>query len=194
MPLSVFSCPCIPSRPCQRAEGLAIRPRRSSQIPRHPARLTSINAPNRQTAPVSATEYVSLNDPVKRESHAGRRVAVHATHRTAVETVQHVQSVACLLAKRESSLSSPRTRPACFLKPTTLYPQAGGRSSATDHQVRGTASTTLQRSGTPVPARSIARAALDEDELAVRILSRAHIEAWLTGIYLTSAGTPASSG
>ena len=43
-------------------------------------------------------------------------------------------------------------------------------------------------SGIPVPARSIARAALDEDELAVRILSRAHIEAWLTGIYLHFGG------
>lgn len=32
--------------------------------------------------------------------------------------------------------------------------------------------------------RSIARAELDEDELAVRVLSRAHVEAWLTGIYL----------
>ena len=137
---------------------------------------------------MSATEYVSLNDPVKRESHAGRRVAVHATHRTAVETVQHVQSVACLLAKRESSLSSPRTRPACSLKPTTLYPRAGGRSSATDHQVRGTASTTLRPPAYLFLLRSIARAALDEDELAVRILSRAHIEAWLTGIYLHFGG------
>ena len=36
--------------------------------------------------------------------------------------------------------------------------------------------------------RSIARAALDEDELTVRILGRAHIEAWLTGIYLHFGG------
>jgi hypothetical protein len=39
--------------------------------------------------------------------------------------------------------------------------------------------------------RSIARAALDEDELAVRILGRAHIEAWLTGIYLHFGGNAA---
>jgi hypothetical protein len=39
--------------------------------------------------------------------------------------------------------------------------------------------------------RSIARAALDEDELAVRILGRAHVEAWLTGIYLHFGGDAA---
>jgi hypothetical protein len=38
---------------------------------------------------------------------------------------------------------------------------------------------------------SIARTALDEDELAVRILGRAHIEAWLTGIYLHFGGNAA---
>jgi hypothetical protein len=42
--------------------------------------------------------------------------------------------------------------------------------------------------------RSIARAALDEDELAVRILSRAHVEAWLTGIYLHFGGNAAVEG
>jgi hypothetical protein len=39
--------------------------------------------------------------------------------------------------------------------------------------------------------RSIARAALDNDELAVRILGRAHIEAWLTGVYLHFGGKTA---
>lgn len=39
--------------------------------------------------------------------------------------------------------------------------------------------------------RSIARAALDEDKLAVRILGRAHVEAWLTGIYLHFGGNAA---
>jgi hypothetical protein len=39
--------------------------------------------------------------------------------------------------------------------------------------------------------RSIARAAPDEDELAVRILGRAHVEAWLTGIYLHFGGNAA---
>jgi hypothetical protein len=39
--------------------------------------------------------------------------------------------------------------------------------------------------------RSIARAALDEDELTVRILGRAHMEAWLTGIYLHFGGRDA---
>jgi hypothetical protein len=36
--------------------------------------------------------------------------------------------------------------------------------------------------------RSITRAALNEDELTVRILGRTHIEAWLTGIYLHFGG------
>ena len=39
--------------------------------------------------------------------------------------------------------------------------------------------------------RSIARAALDEDELADRILGRAHVEAWLTGVYLHFGGNAA---
>ena len=39
--------------------------------------------------------------------------------------------------------------------------------------------------------RSIGRAAMDEDELAVRILGRAHVEAWLTGIYLHFGGNAA---
>ena len=62
-----------------------------------------------------------------------------------------------------------------------------------DHQQRITkyAAPPLRRCGAPAYLfllRSIARAALDEDELAVRILSRAHIEAWLTGIYLHFGG------
>lgn len=39
--------------------------------------------------------------------------------------------------------------------------------------------------------RSIARSALDEDEFAIRILGRAHVEAWLTGIYLHFGGNAA---
>jgi hypothetical protein len=39
--------------------------------------------------------------------------------------------------------------------------------------------------------RSISLSALDEDELGVRVLGRAHTEAWLTGIYLHFGGNDA---